>query len=122
VIKRVADYAVADESGVSASLYAISGLDLEPFYVWLDPNNELFALAQGWMGLIKQGHAEVLPKLQELQDQAEAVWNRRLADELSEVLPQAWLLRNVTVVDVEAGVLQPDRAVEVHAGRIAGTE
>jgi hypothetical protein len=118
VIKRVAEYGVADEGGVIASLYAINGLGLEPFYIWLDPNNELFALSQGWMGLIKQGQAAILPELQKMQDEAESAWNRELAAELSETLPQAWLLRNVTVVDVEAGVLQADRAVEVHAGRI----
>jgi len=118
VIKRVAEYKLADAGGVTASLYAISGLDLEPVYVWLDPNKELFALTLGWMGLIKQGQAAVLPELQKLQDQVDSAWNRELADELSETMPQAWLLRNVTVVDVEAGVLQPNRAVEVHAGRI----
>ncbi len=54
-----------------ATLYAISGLDLTPRYIWLDPQNELLAMAGGWMGLAPRGRSEILPVLQEIQDKEE---------------------------------------------------
>jgi len=62
-IRRVAQYGETDEIEYLARLYAIDGLDLEPAYLWLDANNELFALTQGWMGLILRGQAAIMPDL-----------------------------------------------------------
>lgn len=102
-----------------ATLYAISGLGLTPEYVWLDEARELFAVPLGWMSLVVSGHAEMLPKLQAIQDEAEAAYHRRLAADLTNELPANWLIRNVSVLDVETGSLQPNRVVAVSDGRIA---
>jgi len=99
-------------------LYAISGLDLGPQYLWLDAQGELFALALGWMGLAPQGWADSLPALQAAQDGHEKAYHRELAERLTEPLPANWILRNVTLVDVEGGRLQPGQLVAVRDGRI----
>lgn len=36
----------------TVSLYAISGLELAPQYLWLDADKKLFALAHGWVKAI----------------------------------------------------------------------
>jgi hypothetical protein len=103
----------------TVTLYAISGLDLTPQYLWLDEEQELFALTLGWMGLAPQGWGESLQSLQDSQDQAEADYHRQLAAELTNKLPANWILRNVAVVDVASGTLHPNRLVVVSDGRIA---
>jgi hypothetical protein len=102
----------------SVTLYAISGLDLTPQYVWLDDAQELFALSGGWMGLAPQGWGSVLESLQEVQDQVEQDYHRGLADRLTNELPEHWLLRNVAVVDVASGSVLENRLVAVSGGRI----
>ena len=102
----------------SVTLYAISGLDLTPQYVWLDEAQELFALCWGWMGLAPQGWASVLEGLQEVQGRVEQDYHRTLAGRLTQDLPTHWLLRNVAVVDVASGSLLDNRLVAVSEGRI----
>ena len=99
-------------------LYAISGLDLTPQYIWLDQDGELFALAGGWMGLTPEGKSEILPKLQEIQDREEKNYHRKLAESLTSHLPANWIIRNVSIVDIENGTLKQDQLVAVTDGRI----
>ena len=99
-------------------LYAISGLDLTPQYIWLDQDGELFALAGGWMGLTPEGKSGILPKLQEIQDQEEKSYHRKLAESLTSHLPANWIIRNVSIVDVEDGTLKQGQLVAVTDGRI----
>jgi len=102
----------------AVTLYAISGLDLTPQYVWLDEAQELFALSWGWMGLAPRGWGSVLDGLQDVQDQVEQEFHRNLAGRLTNHLPEHWLLRNVAVVDVASGRLLENRLVVVSEGRI----
>jgi hypothetical protein len=107
---------VAAHDGVV--LYAISGLDLTPQYIWLDQDGELFAMTGGWMGLAPEGESELLPVLQEIQDQQEKNYHRKLAQTLTSYLPANWIIHNVSVVDVENGRLKQDQLVAVTDGRI----
>ena len=84
----------------------MSGFSFTPEYIWLDENNELFALALGWMGLVPQGMQTVLPQLQTIQDQAEQDYHREVADRLTKPLPTEWILRNVSIVDVNDGTFE----------------
>jgi hypothetical protein len=102
----------------TVSLYAINGLGFTPQYIWLDAANELFALAHGWMGLTPRGQQELLPELQEIQDQAERNYHHELAQRLSNGLPGDWILRNVSIVDVESGMLKPGQMIAVSDGVI----
>lgn len=99
-------------------LYAVDGLELGPLYIWLDEDRQLFAATQGGMGLILQGHRERLPVLQEIQDHEDKNRQRSLAQALSNPLPANWIIRNVTVVNVETGTLKPQQLVAVVDGRI----
>jgi hypothetical protein len=119
-IHRIAEYATDDKPENAAVLYAIHGLGLTPEYIWLDQSRELFALTYGWMGLAPSGQAAILPAMQALQDQAESERSLELAKQLANELPEKWLLRNVHVIDVEAGASAPGRMVAVNQGRIMG--
>jgi hypothetical protein len=102
----------------NAVLYEVSGLDLTPQYIWLDQDGELYALAMGWMGLAPQGESAILPVLQEIQNREEEKYHRQLAASLTTRLPANWLIRNVSVVDVESGMLKPKQLVAVTDGKI----
>jgi len=118
-IQSVSERQVSHEGESRAvTLYAISGLDLTPQYVWLDEAQELFALSWGWMGLALRGWGPVLEGLQDVQDQVEQDYHRNLAGRLTKHLPEHWLLRNVAVVDVASGSLLENRLVAVSEGRI----
>jgi imidazolonepropionase-like amidohydrolase len=118
-IRQVAQHEVnLGEQTRRATLYAISGLDLTPQYLWLDDERELFALTFGWMGLAPQGWGAALEPLQQKQDRAEKTYHQALARDLTRELPANWVIRNVSVLDVEGGRLQHGKAVAVSEGRI----
>jgi len=118
-IQKLAEEKVSTgEQAQTVSLYAVSGLELTPQYLWLDEENELFALTLGWMGLAPRGYQALLPGLQEIQDRAEQDYHRKLADRLTNSLPTDWILRNVAIVDVESGTLKRGQMVAVSDGRI----
>lgn len=119
-ISPLVEHGLKSNPQQKVKLYAISGLGLTPEYIWLDQDNELYALAYGWMGLAPKAKAEVLPELQQLQDQAEADYSRSLASSLAHELPEKWLLRNVQIVNVETSAVEPGRMVAVVNGRING--
>ncbi len=103
----------------TASLYAVSGLGFDPQYLWLDENNELFALAAGWMGLVPTGWAEVLPALDARQQSASRDMLRSRAERLTHRLPDAFCLRDFAVLDVDAGTLRAGSTVRVEDSVIA---
>ncbi len=118
-IHKLAEKTITQDGATrTVSLYAMSGFDFAPQYLWLDADNELFALALGWMGLVPQGLQAVLPGLQEVQDQAEQDYHRQLANKLTNKLPADWILRNVAILDVERGVLNSGQMVAVSGGKI----
>ncbi len=117
-IEKITEHAVSSE--ITATLYAIQGLGLTPEYVWLDQQQQLFALAYGWMGMAPAGQSAVLEDLQRLQDAAEEDRSHKLAAELTKPLPDKWLLRNVHLIDVTAGTTAPGRMIAVHNGLISG--
>lgn len=118
-IQKVTDKVITHaEQEQRVSLYAISGLSFTPQYLWLDADNELFTIALGWMGMTPRGFHEVLPLLQEIQDRAEQDYHRQLAEKLTNKLPADWILRNVSIVNVESGTLKTGQLVAVSNGKI----
>jgi cytosine/adenosine deaminase-related metal-dependent hydrolase len=110
-----------DHEGQSktATLYAVSGLGFDPQYLWLDEDNELFALAMGWMGMVPAGWADVLPALDARQQEAEQALFWQRAEALTVQLPASYCLRDFAVVDVDAGRRHEGSTVRVDDGVIA---
>lgn len=100
------------------SLYSIVGIGLDPVFIWLDQNNELFGLAGGSAALVPKGWASLAPELQEHQDRAELAFHRSRAEPLTHQLPSKYAITNVNVVEVETGDLLNNRVVVVADGKI----
>ena len=79
-IERVAEATVRAGSGErTVTLYAISGLDFTPEFVWLDRDGTYFASASTWLTTVREGWESAVPKLLEAQEAAESVQAKALA-------------------------------------------
>lgn len=102
-------------------LYALTGLDLEPAYVWLREDNQaLFAqIYPGWGGTLPQGFEGQLDRLSDAQKAAQLARLQRLARELPQPLPGLTVIEGVRWFDAAAAVLRGPSDVYLRDGRIA---
>ncbi len=99
-------------------LFELTGVGLDPQHLWLDEDNELFALAFGWMGLIRSGWETHLDTLYEKQQTTATARQQQQAKSLAMSLGERTLIDGVDVLDVRRGRLQKNSAVLIHNGRI----
>jgi len=69
------------------TLYAISGLDFSPTYVWLDDAGSFFAFANSWFEVIPKGWESTTKQLQAAQDKAARARASELARNLAHAEP-----------------------------------
>jgi len=91
-----------DGDSKEVTLYALSGLNLTPTFLWGDENGRLFALnIGGFMKAIREGWGlENFKKLKELADESENQYYKDLSAKLTHKLTMPLLIRNTRVVDV----------------------
>jgi len=102
----------------AVNLYAISGLDLEPAYVWLDDQEGLFGLFDGWSVVVLEGWEGAVPDLRKIQDQVAAARERRLAAQLARRPEGRLVIRNARLFDPETLTSRPATTVIVAGDRI----
>ena len=103
------------------ALYVVSGIDLEPTYVWLtdDPASTFFAFVYpGFVQVVPEGWEAVAPEIEKAQIAADREWLERLASRLTHRLPDPILIRNARVFDAEKATRGPPSDVYVYHGRI----
>ncbi|MDR7331557.1 amidohydrolase family protein [Roseateles asaccharophilus] len=102
-------------------LYAITGLELEPSYVWLrEDDRSLFAQVwPGWGGTLRQGFEGEVERLSDAQKAAEIARLQRIAKELPQPLPGLTVIEGVRWFDAPSAKLQGPSDVYLQDGRIA---
>ena len=103
------------------TLYAITGVDYAPQYLWLDARGQLFASLQRMtppVGLVAEGYGDEAPRLVEACKQAEDLQLERLAAKTRHHFGVPLALRDVRVFDPIAGALGPPSTVYVFRGRV----
>ena len=65
-IRKVGEATLRDKH---VTAYAISGLGLTPYEVWLDDQRELFGVVSSWSSVIREGYEGDVKTLVEMQDQ-----------------------------------------------------
>jgi imidazolonepropionase-like amidohydrolase len=102
-------------------LYAITGLDLGPSYLWLrEDNRALFAQVDpGWGGTLPQGFEGELDRLSDAQKAAQLAHLQRLAKTLPQPLPGLTVIEGVRWFDAQAAQLRGPSDVYLLEGRIA---
>jgi len=108
-----------DEQQKTVRLIAITGMGFTPNYAWLDENDELFAVAYGWMGMTPIGWSEVLEQLQDIQNKAAEDFHQQLAARLTNTLAKTTLIDNINMLDVTKGKLDYSTALLIENGKIS---
>ncbi len=107
----------------TVALYALTGLDYSPTYVWMSekPEFRLFAfIYPGFMQTVETGWESQGDKLESLQKDAEYQLLRALAQRLTHHLPDPIVIRNARVFDSEHSRMLPgQRDVYINRGQIA---
>ena len=101
-----------------ATLYAMTGLDFAPNYLWLDPSGQLFAAWSGWSTLVRAGQEAAMPALIEAQKKAMASLEQDRARRLVRKPSGKLLVHDAAVFDAEGARLEPHRDVLIEGDRI----
>jgi imidazolonepropionase-like amidohydrolase len=106
----------------TVTLYEVSGLGFNPNYVWLDDEQQFFAVIYGWPAIVRDGYESRVSQLRESQRQAQVARAGDLAKQLTHRPSGELIIRNVTLFDSATGKLVPNQRVTVHGERIATVE
>jgi imidazolonepropionase-like amidohydrolase len=101
------------------TLYAIDGLDLTPSHLWLDADQQLFALYSPWQSTVREGYESALAEIGKAQDAVETAASAKRAAALTKMLSAPLLIENVRVFDPGTLRTTPAQHVLVENGRIA---
>ena len=119
-LERVSEATVRAGSGErTVTLYAISGLDFAPEFVWLDGDGTYFASASTWLTTVREGWEAAVPKLLEAQEAAESVSAKALAKAASRRPGRPLVFRGANLFDAETTTSRKGMTVVVSGERIA---
>ena len=119
-IQKVREMKVVGSSGdANATLYAITGLDLTPTYLWLDDKQQLFAEGSTWFIVIKPGFEKVATDLVKAQEEADRARASQLVKTAVTKPKDQLLISDVSVFDSKSGMIVPHQDVTAIRNRIA---
>ena len=101
-----------------ATLYAVTGLDFSPSYLWIGKSGRLFAVVSGWFTLIGKGQEKLLPALREVQKKADGARESERAKRLAHKPAKKLLFHDANVFDSEQARMEPHRDVLIEGNRI----
>jgi imidazolonepropionase-like amidohydrolase len=102
----------------TATLFAVSGLDLTPAYIWVDEHNDLFAAGGSWSMTIREGWEGAAPQVIEGQEQADRARDAVLVQRLAHKPVGAVTIRNVSVFDSATGTIVSGQTVVIEGNKI----
>jgi cytosine/adenosine deaminase-related metal-dependent hydrolase len=119
IVDRVAELNV-ETSGrkKSVTLYAITGLDFAPTYIWLDDRRSFFAYVDPWQTVIPEGWEEAIKPLQAAQDNAVHARSAVLVSKLSHPPPGGIVFTHVDLFDAQSAAILKDRTVVIAGNHI----
>ncbi len=102
----------------NVALYAITGLDFAPTYVWLDDRHAFFAYVDPWQNVIPEGWEEAIKPLQAAQDNAVRARSAALVSKLSHPAPGGIAFTHVNLFDAQFAAILKDRTVVTSGNHI----
>jgi beta-glucosidase-like glycosyl hydrolase len=105
-----------------ATQYAITGLGFEPYLLWLDEENNLFAIADTFQSVVKSGSESLIPELARLDDEER---NRRRASQtatLRHTPKRPLVITHARVFNSKTRAVDDDMTVIIEGNRILGVE
>jgi hypothetical protein len=102
----------------SVTLYAITGLDFAPTYVWLDDRRGFFAYVDPWQTVVPEGWEEAIKPLQAAQDNAVHARSAALVGKLSHPAPGGIVFTHVNLFEAQSAEIVEDRTVVISGNNI----
>jgi len=103
---------------VEAQLVYVEGLTAEPAPFWVDAAGRHFATI-GWLGLLREGYEQHLPKLRAMQDEGMIAATKAIgARFLTEAARAPVVIDNVKLFDADAGRFVDGMSVMASGGKI----
>jgi imidazolonepropionase-like amidohydrolase len=100
------------------SLYAISGLDFTPIYVWMESPRVFFGRYDGFVTAVREGWEDAAPAMIKAQAAAVAEREEALAARLAHRPATALAVRDARLFDPESGKVLDHATVVVSGNRI----
>jgi imidazolonepropionase-like amidohydrolase len=110
--------ALADGKSELVTLYAITGLDFSPSYVWLDQKREMFASGGVWQSVVREGWEAAMPDLVKAQQDAVHQRAREQAERLAHRPRGLLVFHDANVFDAESARTVPHQDVAIDGNRI----
>ena len=107
---------------INLNLYEVSGLSLEPNYLWLDDSQRFFASTSGWLATVRQGFESSVPKLRKAQQEVEQGRAASLARSLTHLPEGDLVIKNVDLFDSLTGKVLAKQRITVRNGLIAAVD
>ena len=119
-LRKLLDREVSGPDGAKeiVSLYAVDGVGMTPFPVWLDDRQELFFGGSTWSGTVRKGWEEAAAGLVTAQDEAFKADEIAAARRLTRRPAGAVVIRNANLFDPKAKAMRPGMSVVVRGNRI----
>lgn len=102
----------------TATLYLLTGIELEQTPIWLDAGRELFASGGSWIAFVRKGYEAALPELIQAQEQALATQSIEQTRSMQRKPAGPVVIRNAKLFDAERRKLLPGTSVRVQGERI----
>ena len=118
-IERVAESDL-ENSGQKkhVALYAVTGLDFSPTYVWLDDHDKFFGTVNPWSTIVPECWEGTAVTLNKVQDEIANARSAELAKKLAHHVAKGIVFQHANVFDAESGKIVKDQTVVVAGNRI----
>ena len=100
------------------TLYAMSGLDFSPTYVWLDDHRRFFAFVSLWSTVIPEGWETAAKSMQATQDQSTQARAAELAHNLAHRPAHGIVFTHANLFDAQSAQVLKDQSVVILENRI----
>jgi hypothetical protein len=115
-IEKTVTTEVTSSSGEKRTLqgYSITGIDLTPTHVWMNPDGTWFGFFSPWWSVVPEGFEGVVDAVVEKQTELDRARDKALADKSAHKPPAAGVaFTHARVLDVERGAWLKDQTVIV---------
>lgn len=110
--------AQAGDKTQPVTLFAVTGLDFTPVYLWLDARREPFASGSVWQAVVREGWEGALPELMKVQEEAAQERAREQAQRLAHQPKGKLVFHDAAVFDAEDARVVPHQDVVIDGNRI----
>src|SRR5712664_995420 len=118
-ISKVRELAAqAGDKSQAVTLYAVTGFDFSPVYLWLDAKREYFASGSTWQAVVREGWESAMPELIKAQEEASQQRAREQAQRLARRPRGKLVFHDASVFDAESARVVPHQDVVIDGNRI----